>query len=383
MSKIRATMLRLGAAALLVLAASPVATAAHAQDPDPTATTAPAAGDGTTSTPVPKEGWGVAPTGPDGPGGRSAFAYNVSPGQVLRDSVSISNLSDEPLELDLYARDAYNTSEDGAFALQALEEKATDAGAWIHLKVDEYTVAPGKRVDIPFEVTVPADATPGDHTAGIIAANQNAMPSADASGAKVDVLQRIAARVYLRVDGKVQPELRITRMRIGSTTPLVPWVQGRTTITYDVENVGNVRITAAAELKVAGLFGRTVHRFDAEDLPELLPGGKVSITRSFDGVPPIERLHAKVKLTAIDGSTTESGETTTFAWAWATPIVLLLAAAAVGWFRFRRHRAGPAADDERDDDGPDGSDDDGTDEDDDDVFDRSADDVEVTVGGAS
>jgi hypothetical protein len=65
---------------------------------------------------------------------------------------------------------AYNTSEDAAFALGNPEDPEEGVGAWIRTGVAEYTIAPGMAAEIPFELTVLEDATPGDHAGAILAA---------------------------------------------------------------------------------------------------------------------------------------------------------------------------------------------------------------------
>src|SRR5438874_2571695 len=61
--------------------------------------------------------WAVAPTGADGVTPRDWFEYQLRPGQTLKDQVSISNLTDNPMTFAVYPSDAYNTPLDGAFAL--------------------------------------------------------------------------------------------------------------------------------------------------------------------------------------------------------------------------------------------------------------------------
>lgn len=306
----------------LVLAAGP----AHAQEgeddqPGPGLPPATASPEGSEEG---EAGWAVQPAGPDGPGLRAAFTYNVQPGQVLRDSVSISNLSDEEITFAISSKDAFNTAVDGAFALQDDAEEAVDVGSWVTIEVDEYTVPAGRRVDIPFELAVPDDASPGDHAGGILAANVDVVDEVEQDGVTLAVRQRVAARIYVRVAGPLEPALRIRDLKVDASTPVIPFAQGKGTVTYTVENVGNVRIESATESKVTGLFGRTVAGLDSQDLPELLPGGSVQITETWEGVPALERLSAEVIVKSLDGELTESASASTFVWSWLVVVLLAL-----------------------------------------------------------
>lgn len=326
----------------LVLAAGP----AHAQEgsddtrPGPGLPPSSAAPEGSEDG---EAGWAVQPAGPDGPGLRAAFTYNVQPGQTLRDSVSISNLSEEEITFAIGAKDAFNTAVDGAFALQDDADEPVDVGSWVTIEVDEYTVPAGRRVDIPFELAVPDDAEPGDHAGGILAADVDVVDEVERDGVTLAVRQRVAARIYVRVAGPLEPALRITDLEVDASTPVIPFAQGRGTVTYTVENVGNVRIESATESEVTGLFGRTVAGLDSQDLPELLPGGSVQVTETWEGVPALERLTAEVTVKSLDGGLTESAAASTFVWSWLVVALLVLIALLLLVRIVRRRRAGRVA----------------------------------------
>lgn len=286
-----------------------------------------------------KAGWSVAPAGPDGPGLRAAFTYNVEPGQTFRDSVSISNLSPEPITFAIYAKDAYNTEVDAAFALLDDPEENEGVGSWITLRTTEYEIPSGKRADIPFEVTIPEDALPGDHAGGIIAANVDAVDEVEQDGVSVAIRQRVAARMYIRVAGPLDPELRVRDLKVDTETPILPFIGGKGTISYTVENIGNVRLSGATSTRLTGIFGRTVERLENQDLPELLPGGSVSVTETWEGTPPLEYLTAKISVESIDGSTEVRASTGFFVWSWIVLVLVLALVAYVGYRVWRKRRA--------------------------------------------
>jgi hypothetical protein len=213
--------------------------------------------------------------------------------------------------------------------------KSDDVGSWVTLKVNKYTVPAGKRADIPFEVKVPADAAPGDHAGGIVAANVEAVDTVEKDGVTLAVRQRVAARIYIRVAGPLKPELRVKRVKVTKTTPVIPFKDGDVTITYTLENLGNVRLEAATESQVTGMFGRTVKKLKSQDLPELLPGGSVEVTETFKGTPPVEPLTAKIKVKSLDTSVTETASKGFFVWSWLVIILLVLI---VAFFAFRAWR---------------------------------------------
>ena len=196
----------------------------------------------------------VQPSGPNGPGGRDYFVYTLKTGEVFGDVVGISNLSSETKSYAIYATDALNTS-DGGFTLLKEGEKPKDVGNWVEIGATQYTLDPGQRADIPFKITVPADATPGDHVGAIVAQEIPDTVDPIDSGIGVDLRVRIGARIYLRVDGPVTPSLSVGSFTIDYDTPASPFAEAPAKITYVVTNTGNVRLAPTAKLKISGLFG--------------------------------------------------------------------------------------------------------------------------------
>ncbi|MBW4701733.1 WxL protein peptidoglycan domain-containing protein [Micromonospora sp. RL09-050-HVF-A] len=284
--------------------------------------------------------WAVQPSSAKGPTGRNYFIYDLAPGSTLTDHVGITNLGDRPVTFDVYGTDAY-TSTDGAFALLPADRPATDVGSWIRVDRREWTIPAGKRVDIPFRLTVPANATPGDHTGGVIGAVARVRTTAD--GQRVLVDQRLAARVYLRVNGPVRPAVTVEAVDVSYANPVNPFAGGDLVVRYRLRNDGNVRLGGSATVTVRAPFGREQARTSPTDLPELLPGATFTVTERITGVPPLLRLTAEVDIAATSTDTALPPVVRT-AGVWAAPWLLLaLLAGAAGWAGLRWWRRKAAA----------------------------------------
>lgn len=283
----------------------------------------------------------VQPSSPDGPGGRDYFVYTLSPGQTFGDTVAVSNFSDQPVTFLLYPTDAFNTEGEAAFALLREEEEPTDVGTWIELAADQYTIEPQSTANIPFSITVPPDASPGDH-AGAIVAQPVPTPGQPTEGFSFEVRQRIGARVYARVDGPIDPSLRIDQLSFDYERPVNPLTGGDALVSYQVSNTGNVRLSSTSVLKITGPFGITVKELPARELPELLPGSDVIVTETINDLPQLGRLTAEVEVTAR----VEDEQTKASTSVWAIPWLLLLALVliaglVVAWLRRRRSASTP------------------------------------------
>jgi len=67
----------------------------------------------------------------------------------------------------IYAGDS-TPSTDGAFACKQFSEEKKDVGAWIKLEKSEITMDPSTNQVIPFTITVPKNASVGEHNGCIL-----------------------------------------------------------------------------------------------------------------------------------------------------------------------------------------------------------------------
>ncbi|MFI6688792.1 hypothetical protein [Streptomyces sp. NPDC050485] len=291
----RPIRLALPATALLLCALSvPAAQAAPAASGDWTA--APASGGGTRPS----------------TDGRPCFYLEGAPGTVFEDKVSLSNPSGTPLTLRLRGAAAYNTA-NGSFAVR----EAPDP--WIALAAPEVRIPPHTRADVPFAVTVPAGAEPGDHPAALVAA----------AGAR-----EVGVRVQLRVAGPTLSALTVESVRID---------KGRHLIRYALVNRGNATLAPRLAVRADGVFGRTLDR-PAKALPvELLPGQRVELTEPWPHPPALDRVTVSLDVTAQGGAHSAAAATATFVpWGAVAGTALVLLAGGAAAFRLvrRRRRAG-------------------------------------------
>src|SRR5690606_15982159 len=148
--------------------------------------------------------------------------------------VGVTNFSDQDVELEVYPADALQTPA-GEFTLEAADVPATGIGSWIRVDPRTYTVPARTRLDIPFLLTVPDDAAPGDHAGGIVA-------SLTTGAGTVAVENRVGVRMLAQVAGELQPALTVQDLRTSFAPSWVPFAPGTLTVDYTVRNDGNVRL---------------------------------------------------------------------------------------------------------------------------------------------
>lgn len=233
--------------------------------------------------------WGVRPADNDLGDGRPNYVYSAEPGDVLSDGMVIENYGDQPLTFRVYAADGFVTPA-GSLDLLAADEASVDVGTWVRLDDDEVTVAPGQRTEVPFTVSVPDDATPGDHTGGVV----TSLLVNDAEEG-ITVERRLGSRMHVRVGGELAPSLAVEDLTVDYAGH-GPVSTGDATVSYTVVNTGNARMSGTHAVTVAGPFGLFDVSAPSAELPELLPGSTHDVEVVLPGVTPAVRLTATVAL---------------------------------------------------------------------------------------
>lgn len=280
--------------------------------------------------------WGVRPADTVHGTDRPNFAYRLPPGGTLQDAIVVTNRGAEPLTLDVYAADGFLTP-DGTLDLLPAGEESRALGAWTVAASSPVTVPPDESVEVPFTLTVPAGAQPGDYAGGVV----STLRVENAEGVTVD--RRLGSRVHLRVTGELTPALTVDDVRVSylgaGANPLAP---GTATVSFTVTNTGNARIAPGETVTVGGPFGWGSTPSARVDLPELIPGATVQRTATLEEVWPLLLASAEVSVggtvVALPGATAEDvavPTATASARAWAIPwtwiAALLLVVAVVVW----------------------------------------------------
>lgn len=204
--------------------------------------------------------------------GRSNFSYDLDPGAVVRDAMIVTNTGQTKLTLAVYAADAFTTSA-GDLDLLPGGTPSVNAGTWIKPSVDQLVLAPGEASTIDFTLTVPADAAPGDHPAGLVTSLRAE------TNATVNVDRRLGSRINLRVSGELAPKAQVTDVTVAYDAPGNPFELGTATVRYTLVNTGNTRITADDAVEVGSIFGIGAAKAPAGTAPEVVPGSSVDVVR--------------------------------------------------------------------------------------------------------
>ncbi|MEU8298875.1 hypothetical protein AB0C04_16525 [Micromonospora sp. NPDC048909] len=234
--------------------------------------------------------WSVQPADRHGPDGRRWVERTLDPGQVVTEHLAVRNFSDGSVVFALKAADGYLTDK-GRFNMLASDQESVDGGTWIQVQ-QKVTVGAGETKVVPFTITAPPDATPGDHPAGIAA-------TVTSAGGTVAVESRVGFRVMMRASGTATAAVAISDLTARYRRSWNPFSAGAIEISYTATNDGNVAVTGSGRVTVAGPFG--LGRQSAPEVKgeELLPGGSRKVGNRVAGVWALGPLRTRVDVTPV------------------------------------------------------------------------------------
>jgi hypothetical protein len=313
--------------------------------------TAPASGSVPASTSAPTKAkpsnitFGAGPANTKAPDGRTIFAFNASAGGSIESHIAVLNLTRHREVLRVYTVDV-SSGTDGGYVYAARSAPRLGAGSWVTVGTPHEAgfikAAPRSTTILPVHLSVPTNASPGDHAAAVIVSLTGLVKGK--SGQLVDLEQRVATRVLIRVSGTLRPQLSIENLRASYASRLNPIPGGPVTVRYTVTNTGNAVLSGTQQVSIHGMLGTTVHAKGLPAIPTLLPGGSFVVTAHLPDVFPELRMTANVQVTPVGlASDADPGLSvvTASTHVWAIPwlvIGVLILLLLLGIWRYRRWR---------------------------------------------
>ncbi|MET2010671.1 DUF916 domain-containing protein [Microbacterium chocolatum] len=266
--------------------------------------------------------WSVTPADESGPDRRGVIEQELDPGASAEDFFAVRNSSRVPVTFTLSAADGFY-NDNGRFNMLPSDQESVDAGTWIDLP-ETVTVEPNGTVVVPFTTTVPEDAIPGDHVAGVAASVLSV--GTDESGSQVGVESRVGFRVLTRVSGDIVASAEVGGVVTDYTLAWNPIRPGEMTASFDVTNTGNANVIVAGEVGA----GTGVVVIGEEDgaRQTLLPGETRRVEVLVPGVWPTFYVPVEITLVPegfdLGGDAVPVEPITASATAWAIPVPQLL-----------------------------------------------------------
>jgi hypothetical protein len=213
-------------------------------------------------------GVGLAPAhvDPNNSASRAYFILDGAPGQRKSDAVVVTNTADTATDLLVNAVDGVTGVTSGAVYANR-QDPVRRAGAWVTPASSTVTVPPKSRTTtVAFTLQVPADATPGDHLAGL--AFENAHPATTSGNLAVTTVTRSVIGVLVHVPGPAFFHLHVDRAEIQETPGA-----GGPSVLVTLGNDGGMLGKPTINVTLSGPAG--YHQSLVRQLDTILPGDTI------------------------------------------------------------------------------------------------------------
>ncbi len=223
----------------------------------------------------------------------------VDPGQIITQSIKVSNEASIPQTFYVYLRDFKAEGESGSAKLIAPgTEQGYYLSSWIDITSEGTTFAPFEEKIIPFKINVPTDTGPGGYFGAILFGTQPPRINQDSEdrGAGMSISHQTASLVLLRVKGEVDEVAQIREFNTDKDFYSTPFAVN---FLIRIENEGNVHVKPHGLINITNMFGKEVATVRVNDT-----GGNIlpkSIRRfsniKWEGKNAFGKYNAKIGLT--------------------------------------------------------------------------------------
>lgn len=191
----------------------------------------------------------------------------ANPGDVINETLEITNESGEEKEYYLYKKDIIGVEEGGVpiFEDENAEKTGYEISEWVNIQTEPIKIPAYGKYKVPFEIKVPDNASPGSHFGGIFVSVEP--PKLRETGAGVGY--EVATILSIRISGDISDNARI---RSFSTDKLF---YGSKHVKFEakIENQGNILIRPHGPLTITSMFGGKPVNISVNDsLAGVFPG---------------------------------------------------------------------------------------------------------------
>lgn len=178
------------------------------------------------------------------------FNLTLSPGQSQTLSVSRTNAGTAAVSALTYRANVFSAV-NGGFGADTRGTAARGSTTWLSYGTRTFTLTAGEESIVPFTVTVPVSATPGDYLTGVVIENSVPEASTDSGQLSLSKVTRHILAVSIRVPGAYAPAFNLG-------APLHKAAAGHSIVGAIINNTGNRNLKPSGTIVVKNLAGVTV-----------------------------------------------------------------------------------------------------------------------------
>jgi len=213
---------------------------------------------------------------------QAKLRLTIAAGQTKYGDIVIENPSSEPKPMRIYLEDWYYTQGgDGSKEFAPLGTMTRSCSSWISFSPSEFTLPAFGKQRVNYTIKVPEDSSGGYFSAMFFENSAGSFSTqAQAVGAEVNLIVRIASLFYIEVQNTVKRSADISNLSVKKDSS-----NNSLSIGLDLYNSGNVDITTNTTYNLMSSTGRVYARGSLSD-SYTFPKDKAKLTAVWkDSIP--------------------------------------------------------------------------------------------------
>jgi hypothetical protein len=178
----------------------------------------------------------------------SNFDIIAQPNQVTRETITVDNLTSQPIQIQVYLRNFTAQGEEGSVTLTK-EDTTYSLAKWIKVTPETAAIKAHGNQDFTFTIDAPKNAEPGGHFGSIVFAT---VPPKNMKGTGAALSQEVASLVLFKIPGDVKEQASLESFSADKDF----YEFGPVTFGARVKNEGGVHISPAGSIVIKGWFGQ-------------------------------------------------------------------------------------------------------------------------------
>lgn len=180
---------------------------------------------------------------------------SADPGENISRSISLTNRTGADLSFSVSVEDFSNS----ALADQNIDLLGSKAGLYslkdyLRPEADVFVLHHGERIALPIAIRIPQSAQPGG-LYGAVIFSARPVDSKASGSANIQAVSRLASLFFVRVNGEVEENGRLTDFSSGKLF----YFGGPVVFEFNYRNSGSVYLNPYGILKVTDIFGRETY----------------------------------------------------------------------------------------------------------------------------